>query len=131
MIFYVLVKRLYNAKISFIASIIFGTTFNHAFFTAGVTKETYANPLYFSLIFIFLHPAMSRPKRVVLFTIAAMTLAFAHHLASIITIAILSSMTVARFINNVSEGSAPNKSDFTLASILVVANALYLSLIHI
>lgn len=128
LIFYVLVKRLYNAKISFIASIIFGTTFNHAFFTAGVTKETYANPLYFSLIFIFLHPAMSRPKRVVLFTIAAMTLAFAHHLASIITIAILSSMTVARFINNVSEGSAPNKSDFTLASILVVANALYYGL---
>jgi len=44
LIFYTIAKGLYNAKISFIASIIFGTAFTHAFFTAGVTKETYANP---------------------------------------------------------------------------------------
>jgi len=128
LIFYVLVKRLYNAKISFMASIIFGTAFTHAFFTAGVTKETYANPLYFLLILIFLHPTIAKRKQVLLFTITAITLVFAHHLTPLITIAILSSIALSRFINNTRKGLASNKSDFTLVSILAVATALYFGL---
>lgn len=128
LIFYVLVKRLYNAKISFMASVIFGTAFTHAFFTAGVTKETYANPLYFLLILIFLHPTIDKRKQVLPFTITAITLAFAHHLTPLITIAILSSIALARFINNTKEGLAPNKSDFVLVSILTVATTLYFEL---
>jgi hypothetical protein len=128
LIFYVLVKRLYNAKISFMASIIFGTAFTHAYFTAGVTKETYANPLYFLLILIFLHPTLGKRKQALLFTITTVTLAFAHHLTPIITIAILSSIALARFINNTKKGLAPNKSDFVLVTILVAATTLYFGL---
>jgi len=76
LIFYVLVKRLYNAKISFMASIIFGTAFTHAFFTAGVTKETYANLLYLSVILIFPHPTINKQKATILpFAIASTALA--------------------------------------------------------
>jgi len=128
LIFYVLVRRLYNAKISFMASIIFGTAFTHAFFTAGVTKETYANPLYLLLILIFLHPTIGKRKQALLFTITAITLALAHHLTLLITVAVLSSIALARFINNTKKGLAPNKSDFTLVSILAVATTLYFGL---
>jgi hypothetical protein len=125
LIFYVLVKRLYNAKVSFMASIIFGTAFTHVFFTAGVTKETYANPLYFLLIFIFLHPTIGRRKQALLFAITSVTLALTHHLTPLITIAILSSIALARFINNTKKSLAPNKSDFVLVAILTVTTAVY------
>jgi asparagine N-glycosylation enzyme membrane subunit Stt3 len=128
LIFYVFVKRLYNAKISFMASIIFGTAFTHVYFTAGVTKETYANPLYLFLILIFLHPTISKWKQTLLFTVTAITLALTHHLTPLITIAILSSIALARFINNTKKGLAPNKSDFTLVSILAMVTTLYFGL---
>jgi hypothetical protein len=125
LIFYVLVKKLYNAKISFMASIIFGTAFTHAYFTAGVTKETFANPLYFLLILIFLHPTISKRKQALLFAITAVTLVFAHHLTPLITIPLLLSIAIARFITNTRKGLEPNKSDFLLVSTLAVAITLY------
>jgi len=63
-----------------------------------------------------------------MFAVTAITLAFAHHLTPLITIAILSSIALARFINNTRKGLAPNKSDFTLVSILAVATTLYFGL---
>jgi len=129
LIFYSLTRRLYNVKISFTASIIFGTAFTHAFFTAGVTKETYANPLYLSLILIFLHQTMSKQKQtLLLFAITSTTLALTHHLTPIITIAILSSITLAHLINDTKKGFAPNKSSLLLTSILMVATGLYFGL---
>lgn len=128
LIFYVLVKRLYNAEISFIASIIFGTAFTHAYFTAGVTKETYANPLYMLLILIFLHPAMDWKKRVLLFTIAAVTSVLAHHFTSLVTIFILSSITLAGFVGNVTKRSVSHKRDFLLVLILMATAFLYYGL---
>ncbi len=125
LIFYVLVKKLYNAKISFMASIIFGTAFTHAYFTAGVTKETFANPLYFLLILIFLHPTISKRKQALLFAITAVTLVFAHHLTPLITAPILLSIALARLITNTRQGLEPNRSDFLLVSILAVAITLY------
>lgn len=128
LIFYALVKRLFNAEISFIASIIFGTAFTHAFFTAGVTKETYANPLYMILILIFLHPAMDWKKRVPLFTIAAVTLVLTHHFTSLVTIFILSSITLAGFIGNVTKRNVSSKKDFLLVLILTATAILYYGL---
>jgi len=125
LIFYVLVKKLYNAKISFIASIIFATAFTHAYFTAGVTKETFANPLYFLLILVFLHPTISKGKQALLFAVTAVTLVFAHHLTPLITIPILLSIALARFITNTRKGLEPNKSDFLLVSVLAVTITLY------
>jgi len=129
LIFYVLVNKLYNAKISFIASIIFGTAFTHAFFTAGVTKETYANPLYLSLILVFLHPKISRQKpTILLFAVTSTALALAHHFTSIIAIAILSSMALANLIDDTKKGLAFNKFNLLFISTLIVIIALYFGL---
>lgn len=128
LIFYALVKRILNAEIAFMASIIFATAFAHVYFTAGVIKETYANPLYLSLLLIFLHPAIGKQKQVLLFTVTSIALALTHHLTILITIVILSSITLASLISNTKKGLAPNKSDFLLTSILIVSAALYYTL---
>jgi len=125
LIFYTLVKRLYNAKISFMASIIFGTAFSHAFFTAAVTKETYANPLYLLLLLIFLHPTLGKKRQALLFTITSITLALTHHLTPLIAIALLFSIALAHLLNDTKRGLAPNKFDFLLVSILTAVITLY------
>jgi len=126
LIFYALVKSFYNAKISFVASLIFGTAFTHAFFTAGVTKETYANPLYLSLVLIFLHQTINKQKQtLILFAITSTTLALTHHLTPIITIAILSSITLVHLIDDTKKGLAPDKSNLLLTLILIVTVAVY------
>jgi len=124
LVFYALVKRLCNAKISLIASIIFATAFTHVLLTAAVTKETYANPLYLLLILIFLHP-MGRRRQALLFTVTSIALALTHHLTPLITIAILSCITMAHFISSVKKGLSPNKYDFLLVAILTAVTALY------
>lgn len=118
LIFYALVKRIYNAKIAFVASLIFAVAFTHAFFTAGVTKETYANPLYILLLLIFLHPKIGKSKQILLFTVTSTTLTLTHHLTTIITIAILSSIALARLVKNMRKGLPVNKRDFILIGIL-------------
>jgi hypothetical protein len=118
LIFYALVKKIYNSKIAFLASIIFAVAFTHAFFTAGVTKETYANPLYILLMLIFLHPTIKKSKQILLFTVTSTTLALTHHLTTMITIAILSSIALARLIKTTKKGLPANKGDFLLLGIL-------------
>jgi len=125
LIFYALVKRIFNAEIAFVASVIFATAFAHVYVTAGVLKETYANPLYLLLILIFLHPALVTKKKVLLFTVTSVALALTHHLTIVITIVILSGITIARLISNTKRGLAPNKSDFLLTSILIVSATAY------
>jgi len=128
LIFYALIKRIYNSQIAFIASIIFAVAFTHAFFTAGVTKETYANPLYILLLLIFLHQKIEKTKRILLFTVTSTTLALTHHLTTIITIVILSGIALARLIKTIKKGLPTNKSDFTLLAIITTITTLYLSL---
>jgi len=130
LIFYTITEKLYNAKISLIASIIFGTTFTHAFFTAGVTKETYANPLYLSLILIFLHPTLGKheKKQVLLFTTTSITLALTHHFTSLITIFVLLSIALAHFVDNMKNGLNANKSEFLFILILITVTGLYYGL---
>lgn len=121
LIFYALVKKMYNTKITFIASLIFAAAFTHAFFTAGVTKETYANPIYMTLILIFLHPTMEKPKQLLLFATASVALALTHHFTAIITITILSSIALAQLINNSRKSLPSNKFNFALLGILGIA----------
>jgi asparagine N-glycosylation enzyme membrane subunit Stt3 len=128
LIFYALIKRIYNPQIAFTASLIFAVAFTHAFFTAGVTKETYANPLYILLLLIFLHQKITKPKQILLFTITSTTLALTHHLTAIITIAILTSIALARLIKTIKKGLPTNKSDFILLAILTTITVFYLSL---
>jgi len=125
LIFYALVKRFYNATISFMASIIFATAFTHVYFTAAVTKETYANPLYLLLLLIFLHPTIGKSKQVLLFTMTSMTLVLTHHFTPTIAVVVLSSIALAHLVDKTKKGLASNKFDFLLVSILTTAISLY------
>jgi hypothetical protein len=128
LVLFVIAKRLYNSTVAFVASIIFATAFTHAFFTAGVTKETYASPLYLMLIMVFLHPAIGRNKQIFLFAITSVTLALAHHFTSLIAALILTSIAVGNFVNNTRNGVPPKKTDFLLVFIPITVSSLYYGL---
>jgi hypothetical protein len=128
LIFYVLVTILYDEKIGFIASIIFATAYTLAIFTAGVTKETYANPLYLLLFLIFLHPKIGPLPRLALFSLTSVTLIATHHLTSFIAIIVLSSMALTAFINNRRAGLSSDKLRLILPFLLLAGAALYYEL---
>lgn len=125
LIFFALVERLFNATISLIASAFFATAFTHVLFTAGVTKETYANPLYLLLILIFLHPTLGGRRQTFLFAVTSIALALTHHLTPLITIAILSSIAIGHFVGNMKKGLSLYKSDFLLVAVLTAVTTLY------
>jgi hypothetical protein len=123
LMFYTLVKGLFNAETSFIASTFFATGFTHALFTAAVTKETYGNPLYLLLILLFLKSG--GVKELLLFSLASVALAFTHHLTPAITMLVLFSMALARLVSDFKKGLALNKFNFLHVGILVSATLLY------
>jgi hypothetical protein len=128
LIFYALVRMLYDEKTGFVAAIIFATAYTHAIFTAGVTKETYASPLYLLLIFIFLHPKLGKWTRLLLFTFASTILISTHHFTSFVAIIALSSIALAEFINSHRAGLASQKHRLILPLILIAGAGLYYEL---
>lgn len=123
-IFYILLRRISRScRTAFFSSIILAVAYPYAFFTAGVTKETYANPLYILSILIF----MSRGGwgRILLFAIASSALVMAHHLTSLITIAVLASIALSSSILRFMNGVNQDRSSFLLVSILAAATMLY------
>ena len=96
-IFYFLVKRItQNSAVSVIAATLLATVFPYALFTAGVTKETFASPIYISLILVFL--LKHTWKTMLLFSILSVSLALTHHLTSFLVLGIIASLTVASFV---------------------------------
>jgi hypothetical protein len=129
LIFYALLENLFNSETALTASLIFGSAYTHAFFTAGVTKETYANPLYVSLLLIFLNPKLSGRKTAsIAFATFSAALALTHHLTSAIAISILLCITIAQIIAKIRGEAAPAKFSLQLTLILIAAVALYFEL---
>lgn len=96
-IFYFLVKRITGSSVvSLIAAALLSTVFPYALFTAGVTKETFASPIYISLILIFL--LKHNWKTTLLFSVLSVTLVLTHHLTSFLALGIIASLTIASFI---------------------------------
>ncbi len=130
LIFYTLVEGLFNAETALMASIIFATGFPHAIFTAGVTKETYGNPLYLLLILIFLR-LKGGMGQILFFAIASIALALTHHLTPLVTVAILFCMASAQFISDLKNGLPTKKLSFPLVGVLAtVTLACYLLYAH-
>lgn len=125
LMFYALVKRLSNSRTSFFASMIFATAYPHAVFTAGVTKETYANPMYIMAMLAFLHPTMSTTKRTIIFSLSSLTLVMAHHYTTLVAATILFSIALLELVKNVREGHRSRRFGFLLFSILVATASLY------
>jgi uncharacterized membrane protein len=125
-IFYALIYRISGSRrLAFFSSILLATAYPYALFTAGVTKETYANPLYVLSILIF----MSRGKwrKTLLFAVAFSALVMAHHLTALVAIAVLATIALASSIVRVRRRAhvSPDGSSFLLVSILTAATALY------
>lgn len=95
-LFYILVQKVtQNTYMALFSTVLLATAYPYAMFTAGVTKETFANPLYICILLIFLlAPSW---KRTLLFTATSTTLVLSHHMASLLTIGILAALTLACF----------------------------------
>ena len=128
LVFFALVTVLYDEKIGFLASIIFATAYTLAIFTAGVTKETYADPLYLLLFLIYLYPKIGSLPRLSLFVLTSVTLIATHHLTSFVAIIVLSSMALAEFINNRRAGVSSDGLRLILPFLLLGGTALYYEL---
>jgi hypothetical protein len=93
-LFYILVRKITEKnEISLTAAVLLATAFPYTILTAGVTKETYANPLMLVVILAFLFAPSW--KRTALFFLGSVALVMAHHLAALLTIGVLASLIVA------------------------------------
>ena len=125
-IFYLLVKKItQNNAISLIAAILLATAFPYALFTAGVTKETFASPIYISLILIFM--LKHNWKTALLFCIVSVALVLSHHLTAFLAVGIMTSLSIASFISkkNKDEKVNSNQSNILFIAILSSITALY------
>ena len=126
-IFYVLISKISQShELAFFSSILLATAYPYTLFTAGVTKETYANPIYVLSILIFL--SRGKWRRTLLFAIASATLVLAHHLTALVAIAVLLNIALASSIVRVKRGLSPDRSGFLLVLILTAVTALYFGL---
>ncbi|MCS7119591.1 MAG: hypothetical protein NZ952_00015 [Candidatus Bathyarchaeota archaeon] len=97
-ILYALLSRaLSSPKPALFASTLLASAFPYSLFTAGVTKETYASPLYLLLI---LTPILYKCdwRQIIILTISSMGLVLSHHLTALIAAASLGGMTLASLI---------------------------------
>lgn len=107
------------------ASMIFSTAFPCVVFTAGVTKETYASPLYLVLLLIFLHPNIGFWGRVALFSITCAALISAAPITAFFTLCALSFLTFYQLVKGRGEHNNSGKRDLLLLSIFVAVTLPY------
>jgi len=124
LIFYVLVEKISkNSEVAFFSSILLAVAYPYVLFTAGVTKETFANPLYVLILLIFL--GYGGLRGLLLFVIVSVALVMSHHLTALIAITILVSVTFAIEIFRVRRGNDLNKFSILLTSILSLIAVMY------
>lgn len=125
-IFYLLVKKLtQNSKISLIAAVLLATAFPYTLFTAGVTKETFASPIYITLILLFF--LKHDWKTTTLFAVTSIALVLTHHLTAFLAVGIMASLTIASYVSQDRERKANStQSNILYTAILAGATSLYL-----
>lgn len=95
-LYYTLVEALTGDwLIAFAASTILASSYPYSILTAGVTKETYANPIYILLILLYIHRFRNTYSRIVLFIVSSIGLALSHHLTSIVYLSIISIIAIS------------------------------------
>ena len=125
-LFYLLAKKITaNKEISLIATLLLAVAFPYTFFTAGVTKEAFATPIYISLILLFLFK--HDKKTTFLFLLASLALAFTHHLTAFFATVTLIAISIAfAFSKNKNEEFNSTTSNLLFAAIQVIITLLYL-----
>ncbi|MCW3999764.1 MAG: hypothetical protein NWE93_05960 [Candidatus Bathyarchaeota archaeon] len=128
-LFYLIVKKLTGSTAaSLAAAFLLATVFPYALFTAGVTKETFASPLYLCLIFVFLQK--HNAKSLGLFLVLSLVLVLTHHFTAFLAVAILSGLTAASFITKkgLSDKANSPQSNLLYLAAFAGANSLYFAL---
>lgn len=126
-IYFVLVKKItQNTTIALIAAALLATVFPYTLFTAGVTKETFANPIYITLILVFL--LRHDWKGALAFSFLSVGLVLTHQLTAFLTLGIIASLTLAFYFSKPQPQANSNKSNLSYFVILLVAVALYFGL---
>lgn len=125
-IFYSLVKKItQNSKIAIIAAVLLATAFPYTLFTAGVTKETFASPIYITLIMTFL--LKHDWKTTTLFAVTSIALVLTHHLTAFIAVGIMAALTIATYVSQDRERKVNStQSNLLYLAILTCSTALYL-----
>ena len=124
LIFYALVEGFAKDRgLALTASMLLAAMFPYALFTAGVTKETFANPIYMLCLLLFL--TRRGWRGLLLFTVASTALASAHHLTPMVTATVLASVALAETFYRVKQGLDIEKTSLLYLSILTATTALY------
>ncbi|MBS7659947.1 hypothetical protein KEJ28_04605 [Candidatus Bathyarchaeota archaeon] len=127
LILYALMKKVCGeARLALLSALLLAIIYPHALFTAGVTKEAYATPLYLTAMLLFL--GYGKMRETLLFMIVSIALVTAHHLAALATVAILFSIAAGWAIINFKMGWRIEKSAFTPSIALAAAAGIYLEL---
>ncbi len=123
-IFYAIVAKISkNHELALFASFILAVAYPNVLFTAGVTKETYATPIY--LLAILLAIRHEKWREIALFAVASAALVMSHHLLALVALAFLASLTLADLLNSFKRGFTMGRMGFIPLSILTFAVALY------
>jgi len=103
LILYTLALRLSGSRrIAFYASTLAASFYPYAFFTAGVTKETFASPLY--MLTLLLSTLEGGIKTYTLLAIASTSLALSHHLTTLVALLVLASSSLASLASGFRKG---------------------------
>ncbi|XHH08919.1 MAG: hypothetical protein ACFCUE_15350 [Candidatus Bathyarchaeia archaeon] len=118
-LFFVLVNKITcNLKIALISSALIATAYPYVLFTSGVTKETFANPLFAVLLLAFLmKPSFGRNM---LFGVASVALVFTHHLTGFIALSVLTCLTLGLYFSKKTDFSFSLRSAVSLLLMFAV-----------
>ncbi len=124
-VFYVLAFKITKvSSVSLIASILLATAFPLTMFGAGVTKETFATPIYLSLILIFL--LKHDWKTTLLFSIVSLALVLSHQLTTFLTLGIMGVLAIAMYFSrDTNTHINSNKSNVIFITILSIIAGIY------
>jgi|GEM_PF-497103 len=124
LVFYALARRMFkNSLAAFLASMTLTAFFPYAFFTAGVVKEAYANPIYITLILVSL--TLRGWRGLALFALSSIALSMAHHLTSAVALMVLTSIALSSCIWAIIRGLEVDWIPLALTSILASSIVLY------
>jgi hypothetical protein len=128
-LFFLVVRKItQNTSTALVAALLLATAFPYALFTAGATKETYAAPLFMTLILLFLlKPSW---KTAGLFSIASLALLLSHHLTAFLAVAVLWGLCIALVTSRKTPNQQipPLKSSVLFAGFFFVLTMFYFGL---
>lgn len=121
LVFYAATYRLYNEKgVPFLASLFLATSFSDVILTAGVKGETYAHPLYLTLILLYLNRDIAWWKKTLLFTLTSASLVLSHYFTAMLTVAILGSAILGSLVIGGKRGKNAEIRSLLLPTILAL-----------